>query len=304
MAGSAVEDRGAGRTASLGPRLGPRGLMVVAERRVVYRGRLPNPIQRCLGGYSIYVALDRPFRFRRGAGPWQEAELAVAGPYEEHSFCSGSGYIVQFLIEEEDVSRACLPEWMRQTTGPVDCPQLAARLREACASIQAGDGDGFLSYLDILFFGGPLPQRRLDPRVARVVADITALPGESRSAEDCARSVGLSLSRFLHLFKAEVGTPFRRMRAWKRAREVLNLAASSGNLTEIALDSGYADSSHFSHSIRDAFGSCPREIVVGLRRMPAHRCIRGREGNPGAKLAHSDAEFSSKHWQARLPARG
>lgn len=286
-----------------GASLGPRGLMVVAERRIIYRGRLPNAIRRCLGGYSIYVALDHPFRFRRSAGMWQEAEFAVAAPYEEHSICSGSGYVAQFLIEEEYVERACLPEWMRGATGPVDCPQLAGRLREACTAIQVGEGDSFVSYLDILFFGRPLPLHRLDPRVARVVANIAALPGESHSAEDCARSVGLSLSRFLHLFKAEVGTPFRRMRAWKRARELLNLPASTGSLTEIALDSGYADSSHFSHSIRDVFGTSPSEIVTGLRRIHAHRRIREREKDTQAKPVHSDADASSKHWQTQLAAR-
>jgi AraC-like DNA-binding protein len=73
---------------------------------------------------------------------------------------------------------------------------------------------------------------------------------------------GLSVSRFLHLFGRELGVPFRRFRAWKRARSLLAFMATRQNLAEFALRVGYPDSTHFSHSIRTVYGMCPREIFA------------------------------------------
>jgi AraC-like DNA-binding protein len=81
----------------------------------------------------------------------------------------------------------------------------------------------------------------------------------------------LSFSRFLHLFKQEVGAPFRSFRTWKRARNLLNYVVHTDcNLSYIALDTGYPDSTHFSHSIRQVYGLKPSEIFAGSRRLAVH----------------------------------
>ena len=75
------------------------------------------------------------------------------------------------------------------------------------------------------------------------------------------------MSRFLHLFKAEVGVPFRSFRTWQRARSVLHFVTQTANLATIALDVGYPDSTHFSHSIRQVFGLTPKSIFEGCRKL-------------------------------------
>ena len=79
--------------------------------------------------------------------------------------------------------------------------------------------------------------------------------------------MGLSFSRFLHLFKAEVGTPFRSLRTWKRARSLLHHVTRDTNLVHVALDTGYPDSTHFSHSIRQVYGLKPRDLFAGSRQL-------------------------------------
>jgi len=92
----------------------------------------------------------------------------------------------------------------------------------------------------------------------------------------------LSFSRFLHLFKQEVGAPFRSFRRWKRARSLLHHVSCGQHLVHVALDIGYPDSTHFSHSIRQTFGLKPRDIFAGSRKLRiigggvqcrAHNCI-------------------------------
>jgi AraC-like DNA-binding protein len=54
-------------------------------------------------------------------------------------------------------------------------------------------------------------------------------------------------------------------------------------ISEVALDTGFADGSHFSRRFRDAFGKSPSEA-----RREAARPARGPESHPEKKLSDSD----------------
>ena len=41
----------------------------------------------------------------------------------------------------------------------------------------------------------------------------------------------------------------------------------NANLANIALDVGYPDSTHFSHSVRQVFGLTPKSIFAGCRKL-------------------------------------
>jgi AraC-like DNA-binding protein len=120
--------------------------------------------------------------------------------------------------------------------------------------------------LDRLFFGQALERRNLDRRIASIVDKVSKAPSDQFPAEACSKLAGLSFSRFLHLFKSEVGITFRCFRAWKRARSFLAFVKVT-NLTDVALKIGYADSTHFSHSIRNVYGLKPKDICAGSRRL-------------------------------------
>jgi len=120
---------------------------------------------------------------------------------------------------------------------------------------------------DVAFFGQPLPARTLDTRIAAVLESIKNNPSTVAAADDCAAQAGLSFSRFLHLFKEQVGAPFRNVRTWKRARSLLHHVTSDSSLVYVALDIGYPDSTHFSHSIRQTYGLKPKDIFAGSRKL-------------------------------------
>ncbi|HWV08043.1 MAG TPA: hypothetical protein VN156_00780, partial [Pseudomonas sp.] len=56
-------------------------------------------------------------------------------------------------------------------------------------------------------------------------------------------------------------------RTWRRARSLLHYVDRSHNLAQVALDIGYPDSTHFSHSIRQTYGLKPRDIFAGSRKL-------------------------------------
>jgi AraC-like DNA-binding protein len=261
------------------PKGAPRGdsrgerLMWLTTQRVFYAGLLGAAAERSMGGHGIYVSpTGAPLRIRIGGGAWQSGELLVVPPQVPHQVTTDHRMVLNLLIESESVDPSRLPAFL-QHCGPVDAPAFVQRVRDAHAKLLAasdsGRFDGF--EFDELFFDQPLAPRTIDARIRAVVDRINADPAAQTSAEECATAVKLSFSRFLHLFKQETGVTFRAFRAWKRARSLLRHVRQAGTLTDIALDTGYPDSTHFSHSIRQVYGLRPSDILAGSRRLAVHQ---------------------------------
>lgn len=173
----------------------------------------------------------------------------------------------ELLIEPESVDVAAMLEALprRISRSGSDYLRLQASFRAWLDDVDTIDQT--TPAIDAAFLGTSLAPRRLDPRIRTIVEAIRTEPCTHRLATDCAREVGLSFSRFVHLFKTQIGLSFRAFCAWKRARALLPFVATAHNLTDLALQIGYPDSTHFSHSIRRIYGLRPRDIVVGSRRL-------------------------------------
>jgi AraC-like DNA-binding protein len=246
--------------------------MLIGPERVFYAGLLGKPQQRLSGALSIYTAVEGKLSLSIENGPPRSAEIAVVPPFTPHSMTSEFPDVCTILIEAETVD---CNELRKLAAGSEDTVglRMAQRVRTAYSTLRTMPRkDGFTAgEFDRLFFDAPLAARRLDRRVARATARLQGRFDDALPAPDCARAADLSLSRFLHLFKDETGFPFRALRAWKRARNLLHFANQDVNLAHLALDLGYPDSTHFSHSIRRFYGLQPREIFSGSRRLEIFR---------------------------------
>ena len=257
-------------------------VMWLNNDRVFYAGLLGQVSQRSLGGWGLYVAVGAPLRLALcgeapaggAAMPWISADLAVLPPNTPHQVSCDDRLICSLLIEPETVDEAALPAWMLQRKGvlPLDATAAAAmvqRVRAAHARLRSQGAAIALdtARFDELFFGQRLAPRRVDARIARVLDQIRDDPAQAYTAQQGATAAGLSFSRFLHLFKAQAGMPFRSLRSWKRARSLLHHVTRNAHLVQVALDTGYPDSTHFSHSIRQVYGLKPRDLFAGSRRL-------------------------------------
>lgn len=243
--------------------------MWVDSDRIFYAGLLGAPAVRCLGAYVVYVSADAPFNIAIGDGAWRTTELAVTTPYAAHRITCSDRMVYQILVEPETVDSEGFPEYMRGICGAIDAPLQAAQMRAACRSIQAhGYGPSAADFdFDRYFFGMALPPRKISSSITRIVKRIKDDPASIIAGEDCAEAVHLSLSRFLHRFKQEVGVSFREFRTWRRARNLMHYVRQNHNLAYLALDMGYPDSTHFSHSVRKIYGLRPRDIFAGSRNL-------------------------------------
>ena len=244
-----------------------RRSMSVTSDRIVYSGLLGSPSARRFGAHAVYVAHQTPFEITVDGTAPARAWLAVVPANVVHRITSSDRLIRDILIEAESVSFSDLTAWDARMvqTPTAEYRNLHRSFDEWLAGHELTDANP--SELDPLFFGRQLPPRSLDPRIQRVVARIKASPHEQISAREFAHLTSLSFSRFVHLFKEEIGMTVRAFSAWKRARLVLPSMTGPCNLTQLALEAGYPDSTHFSHSIRRIFGLRPRDILAGSRRL-------------------------------------
>lgn len=257
LASSSAEDRRSGM------------VMLITPDRVVYAGLLGKPLIREFGSCTVYVSLGSRFMIQMGNDGWESAELRVVPPDTPHRISTMDRLIGVILIEPESVCMDQLPRFLQPSPDSAPPAPLIERARRAFASLLDGSVavDSIRTSVDQFFFDETLASRTMEPRITNVVKTIKCQPCDTLGAEDFALQVDLSFSRFLHLFKAETGTTFRRFRAWKRARSFLCYVNLQRNLTDIALETGYPDSSHFSHTVRRYWGLTPKDIVAGSRRL-------------------------------------
>ena len=259
----------------------PKRVMWLNNDRVFYAGLLGEVSQRSLGGWGVYVAAGAPLRLAlcgaaagAAAQRWISTDLAVLPPNTPHQVSCDDRLICSLLIEPETVDEAALPAWMLKCQGvlPLDTAAAAAMVQRVRSAHARLGSQGAAIQLDTnrfdeLFFGQGLAPRRVDARIARVLDQIRDDPAQAYTAQQGATAAGLSFSRFLHLFKAQAGMPFRSLRSWKRARSLLHHVTRDAHLVHVALDTGYPDSTHFSHSIRQVYGLKPRDLFAGSRRL-------------------------------------
>lgn len=265
-------------------------LMLISPERVFYAGLLGRPRKRSSGGFNIYAAIRGSLKITEDKSE-AVGEVALVPPYLPHSVESEHPSIICLVIEPETVEPLAMDQLSARISGP-GAPDIAQRIRQAYDSLrlQQRRGGFTTGQFDQLFFGEALPDRNIDQRIRRSAAqlnDFSDFSGGKMTATDCAASVSLSPSRFLHLFKEQTGVSFRAFRAWKRARHLLHFVNEDINLAHLAQDIGYPDSTHFSHSIRRFYGLQPRAIFSGSRDLAIYRSNSGvldsagfRQGRP------------------------
>ncbi|MFV3289019.1 helix-turn-helix domain-containing protein [Pseudomonas sp. NY11955] len=109
------------------------------------------------------------------------------------------------------------------------------------------------------------PRRQLDPRLVKALERIRALDEQTLPAQELASTAALSLSQLERLFSGSLKLSVRRLVLWQRLRMALQRALGGASLTDAALAAGFADSAHFTRSVRQQFGLSPGTALQRLR---------------------------------------
>jgi AraC-like DNA-binding protein len=110
---------------------------------------------------------------------------------------------------------------------------------------------------------------RLRARLQEAQAYVAADPARDHRLQDVASIAGVSEFHFARLFRAETGQSLRSYRKRLRLRLALKLISEGeGNLSRVALDSGFSTHSHMSAAFQAEMGRTPsaaRALIAPLR---------------------------------------
>ena len=235
-------------------------LMVITPERLAYLGLLGSPKTRVFGAVTLYASIGKPFTLCQG-GVEETAMFAIVPPYRPHQISASDPTLIQILLEAETVQSDLFPARLSKHRAQ----EVIDKFLDGFRAIRLNAGVSLP--FDALFFDRLPKARSMDSRISKIIQKIVADPAKRHPAASYADELALSHSRFTHLFRQETGSNLRQYRAWKRARGVMALVTNKENLVEVALSAGFADSTHFSHSVRHFFGLQPRDIFSGSRNL-------------------------------------
>lgn len=220
-------------------------------------------------GAPVYLAgLYGKFGLRVEGGRWLSVRTAVIPAGVRHELQLGGMPLGVFYIEPDLAGTDALTPLVRGSSEDngalVGSTGEVGALRELYESRTATRWAG-TALSDLLGFAKRRSRREIDPRVARVVASLSAGVAELRPVERMAAEVGLSASRFQHLFTREVGVPFRRYRAWQRMRGAIAEIVRGSSFGRAAHAAGFADQAHFGHDFRRTFGAPASRSLAQVR---------------------------------------
>lgn len=228
----------------------------------------------------LAVALDGTFRVHRGELPGPDVRSALIPPRWRHRIVATADRMAFCYVDPGSPRHRACQDAMTVQDAEIS---YGHRHEDALARTAAHLADADLAEGWLEFATGPRssagprlapgpPARggvgardRPDPRIEAATAVLRELdPGEKASAAHLAALVGLSASRFLHLFRDHTGTSFRRYRLWLRMLRVAERVQHGSDLTTAAADAGFASPSHFSDSFHAMFGLRPSRLL-GIR---------------------------------------
>ena len=217
----------------------------------------------------VYLAgLYRQFRLRIEGTHWLNCRAAVVPAGLPYELDVGGNPLAVLYLEPNIASVDALTPLLRNTlevkgalVGTTGEISLMRELYEDRGSTQWIH----LALSDLTGFYRRRVTGALDPRVSRVVEYIHRHYDDLAPMAHVASSVGLSASRFQHLFTQQVGVPFRRYRAWHRLRAAIREVANGSNFTAAAYEAGFFDQAHFAHHFRRTFGAPASRGLLKVR---------------------------------------
>jgi AraC family transcriptional regulator len=236
------------------------GFLVVAQAG----GEVPPHSHHAI---QIFLGVDRAAAIRQTGGEWREGQGLIVRPDVEHSFDARGATGALLFVDPESSEGAWLQSILAEdiTIAPV------ARLEGCLAAlrmfyerpIEAMDADDLVRHCVRAFCAGAPPSRRLDPRVTTVLKKIRESDDLRMSVENAAALVHVSPGRFQHLFKDQLGLPFRRYMLWRKLTRAMVAIGRHSSIADAAHASDFADAAHLTRTFHQMFGIPPSVLMRG-----------------------------------------
>jgi len=216
---------------------------------------------------QIVLAIDGEIAVCGKDGPWQTAPGIIVGPDVEHSYDSRGAFGAMVFVDPESIEGAWLRSSLQAGITLVPAPRVAPcaaelrRFRER--PLESMEIGALIRHCVQALSAGAPPARRLDPRVTKVLQKIQRSDDLRVSLESAAAAAFLSPSRFAHLFKQQLGLPFRRYLLWRKLTRAMLVIGREGTATTAAHAADFADAAHLTRTFCQMFGIPPTVMLRG-----------------------------------------
>ena len=216
---------------------------------------------------QIVFALDGNVAVKPVGGEWREGRGVIVRHDAEHLF-DGKGANGAMLFVDPESNEGV---WLR--TGLVDAVTLIpdARLSASLTALrtfaerplESMEIGALIRHCVLALCAGAPPARRRDERVTKVLDAIRKSDELRISLEDAAALAFLSPSRFAHLFKQQLGLPFRRYMLWRKLTRATLAISRERTLAAAAQAADFADAAHLTRTFYQMFGLPPSVMLRG-----------------------------------------
>lgn len=216
---------------------------------------------------QVTLSFEGPLAVREAGSEWREARGLIVRPDVEHAFnARGQTGAMLFVDPEssegrwlaaaltEDVTQVpearvegCVGELRALWERPIEGMEVGALVRHCIQALSPG----------------AMPAHKLDPRIGTVLQAIRATQDLRISLEAAAERVHLSPGRFAHLFKEELGLPFRRYMLWRKVTRAMLAMGRERTIAAAAQQGDFADAAHLTRTFARMFGMNPSVLMRG-----------------------------------------
>lgn len=234
--------------------------------RTLFFGSLQRLEVHAMGAVAINVGPYQPFFVKTGNGI-QAFRCAIIPAGCKHEIIANRNILASLMVERHSPFFNSLSKRFSLQTAKVigvedhewiTCFQQIYENKPAKSEIE--------QMLNKLLAVNEKSEKTLDTRIGGIMEQLMLDPLADISQETLAASLGLSASRFRHLFTEQSAIAFRRYRMWRRVVSAMETLHSVDNLTYAAMEAGFTDSAHFNRCFRETFGVNPSPVFRHIDR--------------------------------------
>ena len=216
---------------------------------------------------QVVIGIDGDLAIKGAEGDWLTGRGIIVREDVQHSF-NGQGAVGAMLFVEPESAEG---QWLRSSL-PSEITRVTETRLERCTGelrtlierpFESMEVAALIRHCVQSLCTGAPPARRLDPRVTVVLKAIRASEDLRISLESAAAIVFLSPSRFAHLFKQQVGLPFRRYMLWRKLTRAVLAIAQEGTMAAAAQAADFSDAAHLTRTFYEMFGLPPSVVMRG-----------------------------------------
>lgn len=216
---------------------------------------------------QIFIALEGQAAIRSSGEEWRKGAGIIVRPDIVHSFNGQSVSGAMIFVDPESSEGAWLQSVLTEDIILAPVARLQSCLAELRAfrerPLESMDVGDLVRHCVRAFCAGAPPSRRLDSRVTKLLRKIRESDDLRLSLEDAAALVHLSPGRFAHLFKEQLGLPFRRYMLWRKLTRAMLVIGRESNIASAAHAADFADAAHLTRTFNQMFGMPPSVMMRG-----------------------------------------